>query len=136
MTSVRKPARYRIEFVANWRHAPVAYWVHAWSEQEARDTTLAAPPAEVRHRGYRCLWVEVPDAELCFTSEAQLAHCIEVLEQVPLPSTRRLAALRPGGMGPNSHWLSRLPARLKAPRARARLVLAPRSIPASVWSAL
>lgn len=136
MTSVPKPARYRIEFVANWRHAPLAYWVHAWSDQEARDTALAGPPAEVRHRGYRCLWVEVAGAELCFTSAAQLAHCIDVLARVPLPSTRRLAALRPGSMGPNAHWLSRLPARLKTPRARARLVLALRSIPDAVWHAI
>lgn len=35
-------------------------------------------------------------------------------------------------MGPNGHWLSRLPAALKSPRVRARLVLALRGIRAQV----
>lgn len=135
MTSQRKPPRYRVEFVPDWRFAPLAYWVHAWSKEETAGTTLAAAPGEVPHRGYRCLWVEVADIELCFTSAAQLAHCIDVLTRVPLPTTRRLSSLRPGSTGPNAHWLSRLPARLKQPRARAKVVLVLQSIPAAVWTA-
>lgn len=43
---------------------------------------------------------------------------MRVLAMNPLPTTRRLSALYGSGYGPNSHWLSRLPASVKNPKAR------------------
>jgi hypothetical protein len=103
--------KFYFTFEADWRHAPLAHWVHADSA-----------PAPVPHRGY--VWLHVPcgSIDMQFSSGAQLAHCIDVLARKPLPTSRQLSALRGSGAGPNGHWLSRLPGALKAPARRARLI--------------
>ena len=114
-----------VEYVADWRHAPMAYWVHRpVNDPNWRGATLYDPPAPlpVPHRGYALLCVQFGEVTLQFSSRAQLCECIRVLSTVPLPSSSRLTALRDGKMGPNTHWLSRLPAKLKAPKARAQVV--------------
>lgn len=74
------------------------------------------------------LWVDLKECELQFSSPAQLEHCIQVLAAKPLPTTRQLSAKRGASVGPNGHWLSRLPARLKSPRRRERVVETLRSV--------
>lgn len=120
-------AGFRFDFVADWRHAPLAHWVHR-AIDPATGRYEPAAPAAVPHRGYPLLRVSFGVDELVFSSAAQLLHCIDVLARSSLPTTRRLSADRASGAGPNGHWLSRLPARLKAPKARARLVDSLRSI--------
>jgi hypothetical protein len=79
---------------------------------------------------------------LAFSAPAQLDEAVRVLSMTPLPTTRRLSqarqALSPGAAatpratrerarvahGPNSHWLSRLPAALKSTKGRLRVVAA------------
>jgi hypothetical protein len=117
---------FRFTFEKNWAQAPIAFWVHAhaWGSK-----LPGAPiPQPVSHRGYAMLHVDFGGHELSFSAPAQLDHCIEVLSLRPLPTSRWLAA-RPGlPVGPNGHWLSRLPATLKSPRRRARLVAALREV--------
>ncbi|GGY19962.1 hypothetical protein GCM10007386_56440 [Pseudoduganella dura] len=83
---------------------------------------IPAAPAPVPHKGFVFLHVDVAGVDLQFSSLAQLDHFIEVMEAKPLPTTRRLSGKRDSSAGPNSHWLSRLPAHLKAPKERAKLV--------------
>lgn len=103
----------------------MAFWVHVeqgegpWYRAEH---FLPAAPTPLPRRGYAILCVEFSATVLRFSSAAQLAECIRVLSLRPLPLTRRLAQLRGRSAGPNSHWLSRVPASLKTPKARARLV--------------
>lgn len=119
-------AAWWIEYTADWRQeAPLAYWVHV--EQDGRHYHVSeqmSPPAPrpIPHRGYPVLCVDFNGVVLRFTSRAQLMECIRVLSLTPLPTTSRLSALRPTTVGPNGHWLSRLPAKLKSPKARGRLV--------------
>lgn len=110
-------------FVEHWRHAPAAFWVHV---PVPGSEGLFEPPAPqaLSGKGYLMLHVEFAGHEMIFSSPAQLEHTIAILAQVPLPTTRQLTALRQGGIGPNQHWLSRLPAQLKSPRKRAKLVAA------------
>lgn len=120
-----RPPKQWIEYVDDWRNAPMAYWVHV--EQDGahwRAATRYVPPAPspVPHKGFRLLCVEIGDTVLHFSSEAQLAECIGVLSMKPLPTTRALSARRGTSLGPNGHWLSRLPAKLKSPRMRERVV--------------
>jgi hypothetical protein len=68
------------------------------------------------------LHVDAADVDLQFSSLAQLDHFIEVMGAKPLPTSRQLSRKRGLPIGPNSHWLSRLPATLKAPKERAKLV--------------
>ena len=120
-----KVARNWIEHVPDWRNEPMAYWVHveqsgsAWRASESYDPP--APRPEGRN-GYPVLCIESQGFVFRFSSKEQLAECVQVLSRKPLPTSRRLSALRSGGHGPNSHWLSRLPGHVKAPKVRQRAV--------------
>jgi hypothetical protein len=132
-----------IEHMPRWADAPMAWWVHVPQDGQMHDATRFDPPAPAPHgrKGYAVLCVQFGEHVLRFSSPAQLDEAIRVLAMKPLPTTRRLSALRaaatvptssstrlrkPGlartEFGPNSHWLSRLPASLKATKARAKVV--------------
>ena len=104
----------------DWRTAPLAFWVHV----PVVGSTKCIPPAPVAvlHKGFMLLHVDAADVDLQFSSLAQLDHFIEVMAARPLPTSRELSRKRELSIGPNSHWLSRLPAKLKAPTERAKLV--------------
>lgn len=104
----------------------MSFWVHL--ETDPRTSWVAASefapplPKPEPGKGWAHYFVEVEDCTLEFASIAELAECVRVLSLKPLPTTRQLSALRPGGAGPNSHWLSRLPAHLKSGPRAARVV--------------
>lgn len=105
----------------DWRTAPLAFWVHVpvgGSDTEC----VPSAPVEVLHEGFIVLHVDAIDVDLQFSSLAQLDHFIEVMSAKPLPTSRQLSEKRGLPIGPNGHWLSRLPAKLKAPKERAKLV--------------
>ena len=118
-------AKLWIEYTNDWRSEPMAYWVHI--EQDGkhwRDAHTYFPPAppSVPHKGFAVVCIEVSGTVLRFSSEAQIEQFVHVLAMKPLPTSKRLSAMRGTGAGPNQHWLSRLPAALKSPRTRPRLV--------------
>lgn len=122
---------FRFTFEKDWRTAPVAFWVHVPVPGSA--TACEPPaPAPVPHKGFVFLRVEFEEHELLFSAPAQLDHFIEVLGSKPLPTSRQLSSRRGLPVGPNGHWLSRLPASLKSPRKRAKLVQTLRSVRARV----
>jgi hypothetical protein len=126
-----KVPRNWIEHVPDWRDEPMAYWVHVeqagtpWRSSEHYDPP--APQPEGRS-GYPVLCVESQGFVFRFSSKEQLAQCVDILARKPLPTSRRLSVLRSGGHGPNSHWLSRLPGRVKSPKIRQRAVEDLRSV--------
>lgn len=111
---------YRFTFEVSWCGFPMAFWVHTRDEVSGEWTPPV--PKEVPHRGYPVLRVEWGQHELQFSAPGQLAHFIEVLSTKPLPTSRTLSARRSASVGPNGHWLSRLPSDLKSPRTREKLV--------------
>lgn len=113
--------RYRFTFEPDWRAAPMAFWVHVPTGAVPGECEPAAPP-KIPRQGYAFLRCEFREHELVFSSPAQLAHFIDVLARKPLPTSRQLSAARGSTVGPNGHWLSRLPADLKSPRTREILV--------------
>ncbi|MDO9005030.1 MAG: hypothetical protein Q7V20_16420 [Aquabacterium sp.] len=120
-----KTPNYWIEYAADWRLAPMAYWVHVEADGKpwARAERFEPPaPAAVPHKGFPIICVEFGEFTLQFSSQAQIAECIRVLSLSPLPTTSRLVALRNPGVGLNSHWLSRLPSGIKSPKNRALCV--------------
>ena len=122
---------FHFTFESEWRYAPLAYWVHV---PIAGTDDLFDPPAPpiIPHKGYALLRVQFEDHELQFSAPAQLKHFIDVLSTKPLPTSRQLSSRRGADVGPNGHWLSRLPAELKSPRKREKLVQALRSVRAQV----
>lgn len=114
---------FHFTYEPDWRTAPVAFWVHVPVPGTADDCNPPAPSA-TPHRGYAFLRVKFESHELQFSSLDQLDHFIEVLSLKPLPTSRQLSSRRGLPVGPNGHWLSRLPAKLKSPRKREKLVQA------------
>jgi hypothetical protein len=115
-----------IEYRPTRQYGPMTYWVHRetdgrpWNQSEAYD-----PPMEdaVAGKGFPLMLVEYDDFTFVFASLAEVRAAIEVLGQKLLPTTLRLSADRGGGgVGPNQHWLSRLPAHVMPWRYRERAV--------------
>jgi hypothetical protein len=127
-----KPA-FHFTRETTWRSAPMAFWVHVPIPETADAFDPPAPQAAPR-LGYAVLHVAFGSHELRFSALAQLDHMIEVLSRKPLPTSRQLSSRRGTSAGPNGHWLSRLPARLKSPRQRGQLVRALQEIRAQVAS--
>ncbi len=115
---------------------PISFWAHrhldagAWADAKRFDPPLPAP---VPGRGWAQLVVELDGVTLRFSSPAELDQLIDVLSRNPLPTTRRLSELRGTTVGPNGHWLSRLPARAKPQRFRKKLVAYLRSVRPEAW---
>lgn len=112
---------FHFRFEKDWRSAPLAFWVHIPVPDVPQQWNPPAP-REIPHQGYAWLCVEFEGHELHFSSPAQLDHFIDVLSSHALPTSRQLSSVRGLPAGPNGHWLSRLPAALKSPRKRAKLV--------------
>ncbi len=123
--TMKNIAPFWIEHTPDWRHEPMAYWVHRqtdglpWGLAASYDPP--APRPEGR-KGYPVLCIASQGFVFRFSSGAQLAECIEILGRKPLPTSRRLSSIRSDVSGPNKHWLSRLPAHIKSPKARQRAV--------------
>ena len=114
--------RHWVEYSPGRVTSPLTYWVHGHPGEAASDPSLEALPSLVPGKGYARHHVEIEGVELRFISAAEIRHCIEILGRKHLPTTTRLSADRGTGAGPNQHWLSRLPARLKPWRNREAVV--------------
>ena len=115
----------RVSFSERYQPTPVSFWVHrnlnsdVWVEASQFHPPL---PKAVPGKGFVRVHVECNGVELVFASVYEIDHVIAVLDRNPLPTTRRLSADRDSEIGPNSHWLSRLPGKAKSARARKDLV--------------
>lgn len=109
--------RYWIDYQENEPILPMTFWVHrATDDVEVwHDSTSFDPPrqAPVPGKGYPVFNVEFDGFVFAFASLPEIRECIRVLEQKLLPRTYDLSTERETSMGPNSHWLSRLPAKTK-----------------------
>lgn len=117
---------YRFTYEGHWCVFPMAFWVH--TRVDGSDEWTPPVPKEVPHKGFPVLRVDWGQHELQFSAPGQLAQFIEVLSTKPLPTSRILSARNNSPVGPNGHWLSRLPSELKSPRMREKLVVAMRRI--------
>lgn len=117
--------RWRIEFEPEFRESPLSYWVHVNVDHEiwVRASQFEpALPEPIAGKGYARLVVDAFGVQLEFASLQEARHFREVLSQKNLPSSLRLVRKRSASAGPNRHWLSRLPARLKPWRTREKLL--------------
>jgi hypothetical protein len=99
----------------------MSYWVHREVGGRRCDRhTRPEPPLQpvVAGRGFPHFHVEYRDFVFRFASLAEVRVCIDTLGRKLLPTTLRLTQERGGQVGPNSHWLSRLPSRVLSWRYR------------------
>lgn len=114
--------RHWIAFQEERAIGPMTFWVHRprenvgnWSQAQTFDPPL--PPYEPGE-GYPLYHVEFDGFTFDFISLDEIRHCIEILSNPLLPRSIDLSNARGSDHGPNSHWLSRLPAKVKPWRYR------------------
>jgi hypothetical protein len=121
-------AKWKINYFKERCFSPISYWVHIGDNHEDEhyfDAETFTPPFP-RHvsQGYPQVTLSVLSFDFIFYSALEMTHCMEVLGQKLLPTTIALSHQRVGAVGPNQHWLSRLPAKLKPWSKRQQLVKA------------
>jgi hypothetical protein len=118
-------SKYNIIYNKNYHSSPLSFWVHHDMESEIwEDATKYEPelPKAIVSKGYPMLVIDALGHELRFSSIQEVEHFIEVIKQKNMPTSSQLASKRPKSTGLNSHWLSRLPAKLKPWRNRKKYI--------------
>ena len=107
---------WQIEYSTEYQPSPLSYWVHRHIDNEIwSDASLFEPPLPkpIIGKGYPRLRLTFANSDLWFSSPEEVSHFIAVLGQKNMPTSLQLSAKRDTKHGPNSHWLSRLPSKLK-----------------------
>ncbi|SFM71342.1 hypothetical protein [Marinobacter zhejiangensis] len=119
-------SKYWVEYVKEYRPSPASLVVHRpldcehWSGATKFDPPLPQPEVG---KGYPVSKVEAKGYELSFSSMEEVEHCIDVLSQKNLPTTRSLAEESWLGQGyQHLHWLTKLPSALKSYKERQKIV--------------
>jgi len=79
-------------------------------------------PTAIVSKGFPMLIIDALGHELRFSSIEEIEHFLEVIKQKNMPTASQLVSKRPKSIGLNSHWLSRLPAKLKPWRNRQKYI--------------
>ncbi|MGV2874207.1 hypothetical protein [Colwellia sp. E150_009] len=117
--------KWHVEFNSEFTVTPISYWVHVnldndiWSYANKFEPPFPKP---IPCKGFPLLVVNVLGVQLEFASVHEVLHFIDVIGQRNMPSTIELSRKRSDGYGPNRHWLSRLPAKLKPWSKREKLI--------------
>ena len=122
-------SNWNISYFKERKFSPLSYWVHigsnkvqcAYSECNEFHPEF---PKKVISKGYPYLFVKVVGFDFEFASILELNHCLDILKQRNLPTTISLSEQRGTGYGPNNHWLSRLPSKLKSWTKREKIISA------------
>ena len=108
--------KWRIAFVKEYTPSPLSFWVHrhldheVWSQATEFEPNL---PKAIPSKGYPVLFVNAFGTELKFSSVEEVEHFLQVISMKHMPSSLQLTRQRGAAYGPNRHWLSRLPSKLK-----------------------
>jgi hypothetical protein len=118
--------RHWIEYRDERPASPLTFWVHrAVGDAPWYESQEFEPPRQpvVPGRGYPLFKVECDGFTFEFASLCEIRACIETLAKKVLPRTIDLSRERGTAKGPNSHWLSRLPANVKSWKYREKAVV-------------
>lgn len=117
--------KWRIEFTHTYPVTPLSYWVHKQLDHEVWHSASRFEPGlskAIPCKGFPLLLVNVSGVELRFASIAEVEHFLAVIGQKNMPTPLQLSRQRSASRGPNSHWLSRLPACIKPWSKRVRII--------------
>ena len=117
--------KHWIEYAETWRDEPLAFWVHRQVDSPNwRDAFEFDPPAPAKEpgKGFPIYLFEIDGFTFRFSSIPQIEHCVDIFSQKNLPQTRSLSESRCDNYGPNTHWLSRLPANTKSWKYREKAI--------------
>jgi len=111
--------RHYVKYTQQWDPGPMGYWVHRRIRETLNGpiTAYGKPlPRPVPGKGYPHYHVEVDGFTFEFASLDELDACADLLGRKQIRSTYALT--RDRGVGPGSHWLSKLPGEVKPWRYR------------------
>lgn len=115
--------KHWITYSNTWKDSPLAYWVHIPEEgefyDEGRSYLPKAPNKEVE--GFPIHNFECDGFIFEFSSSAQIEHFLDVISKKVMPTSIELSKKRKSSLGPNRHWLSRLPGKTKSFKFRKKL---------------
>lgn len=117
--------KWRIEYSKEYEPSPLSFWVHRhldndlWPLASIFDPSL---PKAIPLKGFPVLFVDALGIELRFSSIEEVEHFLEVISVKNMPTPLQLTKLRNVNYGPNGHWLSRLPAKLKPWSKREKII--------------
>ena len=117
--------KWQIVYTKEYRPSPLSFWVHKhldndlWSLASKFDPSL---PKDLPLKGFPVLLVDALGIELRFSSIEEVEHFLEVISMKNMPTPLQLTKQRNAGYGPNGHWLSRLPAKLKPWSKREKII--------------
>ena len=119
--------KYHIEYNQTRKYSPLSVWVHKATTRdkvEWRNSETYEPPFpnKVVLKGYPYLVVSVGDFELEFASSHEVRHCISILNQKNLPSTKSMVCSGSTTYTGYNHWLASYPANLKSWKLREKTV--------------
>jgi len=103
----------------------MSFWVHRHLDSEVwTDATEFDPhlPKAIPTKGYPKLVVNALGIELEYASFNEAEHFLEVISKKNMQTSTQLSKLRGSSTGPNSHWLSRLPSKLKPWSKREKII--------------
>jgi hypothetical protein len=115
--------RYHIVYHETWKQSPLSFWVHravggtTWHQAAAFDPPFPPP---IPGKGYPYYLIEVDGFTFAFASIEEIDHCMTTLRQRHLPDTTRETEER--GTGPGSHWLNKLPRKVRTWKYREKAI--------------
>ena len=118
-------SKYWVEYTEAYCPSPVSLVVHRpldcehWLGATQYDPPLPKPEIGKDYRVYK---IELKGVELGFSSMEEVEHCIAILSQKNLPTTRALAEQSWLGGYQHRHWLAKFPSALKPFKERQKLV--------------
>jgi len=118
-------SKYSIVYNKEYHSSPMSFWVHhdidsnVWEYASKYKPELPKP---IFSKGFPMLVIDALGHELRFSSIQEIEHFLEVVKQKNMPTSSQLASKRPMSIGLNSHWLSRLPVKLKPWRNRKKYI--------------
>ena len=113
--------RHQIHYRGTYTATPLSFWVHhnldneVWAEAKKFDPALPVPTPG---KGWPMLSVTFGELSLHFASAQELHHFMLVISQNPMPTSADLCKARGVDTLVDQHWLNRLPADAKTPKAR------------------
>lgn len=132
-------AKWQLLYDKDKYFSPLSFWVHIGQDDSLRYRDnrqfIPAMPKPDPIKGYPIVVVKALGFNLSFASMFELQHFIDVLSIKHMPTSMQLTVLHPSSKGPNSHWLSRLPSKLKPWRKREKIVATLNKVKAQLLAA-
>jgi len=118
-------AKYWLEYTEKYEESPLSFWVHKpidadiWKDANKFDPPL---PNKIIGKGYKIYKIEYKGCEFCYSSLEEIEHCISVLGNKVLKTTRELANNSWVKGYQHLHWLTKWPGNHKSYKDRQEMI--------------